>query len=150
MQKLFGIPIGKNIDCHFELASHLAVQQLHDLQGNRFMMYIFDQFVFECMREWAMPRIVEEDCQLCSQFFCFADFNTLSFETVQCITHQVISAQCMMQTGMNGSRINEVGKSHLLNAPQALKNRMADQCAFQFSRAWWFGCWSNYGSPDHP
>lgn len=37
----------------------------------------------------------------------------------------------MMQTGMNRPRINEMGKSHLLNAPQALKNRMADQFQYQ-------------------
>jgi hypothetical protein len=38
----------------------------------------------------------------------------------------------MVQARMDGARINKMGKSHLLNAPETLKNRMPDQ--FQYQR----------------
>jgi hypothetical protein len=69
------------------------------------------------MRKRPVTDIVEQNGYLDAELFLFGDRKAFSAELIYRAAHQMISPQRMMQPGMHCPRIDEVCKSHLVDAP---------------------------------
>src|SRR5690606_14098685 len=72
----------------------------------------------------AVTDIVEKDCQKYGFFFIFRNLMSFATNNLYGEVHEVHGSQNMMKTGMQCSRIHQVGHAQLFDASQALHVRM--------------------------
>src|SRR4249920_2712125 len=73
-----------------------------------------------------MPCIMQENSQFGPELLIFRNINIFSPERSEGIAHEVIGSQRVMETGVYGTGIYKIGKTHLLNPAQALVKRITD------------------------
>jgi hypothetical protein len=114
--------------------SENPAQPFEEKRGDLLMMDALNDRIFEGVRKRAVADIVEQDGNKCA--LCIFSSNNMSpgFENGDGFLHQVHGSQRMLETGVQGSGIDQVGQSELFDAAQTLEIGMLNQVEDESAR----------------
>jgi hypothetical protein len=114
----------EDVDGRIEHAVELFVQPGHDQGADFLVVDTSDQGVLQGMAEGAMAYIVKQNGHASAPVLVFGDHNAFLAKGVQCLLHQVQSAQCMMESVVHGTGVNQVTHAKLTDSAEPLNPRV--------------------------
>ena len=96
------------------------------------MAYPRHQGKFQCMGKGSMAYIMQQYCSQQSLFFLFGDEDLFKSQHLYRLSHQMHTAQSMVESGMVSTWVYQIGKAHLGNTTKSLKVGMGDQIKNKF------------------
>lgn len=87
-----------------------------------------DKEMLHSVGEGSVANIVEKDGKFSATAFVVGDFDTLLAQDLEGTAHKVQCSKHVAETGVHGTRIDQMGETKLLYAPLTLKERMVDDC----------------------
>ena len=120
VQEALRVGVAEDVDRRLQFTIAFRVQFFHDQQGDGFVAHFRDHDALQGMGERAVADVVQEDGDAGALFLFRTDVHAFGPEFLQGQCHQMIGAQGVVQAGMHGARINEMGQRHLRDPAQAL------------------------------
>ena len=113
VEEWLGVMVVENFDCQVQGAPHLVVQTAHDECTYVFVVNALDDAVFQSMAEGAMTHVVQQDGQTSGFRLFLSDGDTFVAQAVDGFLHQVHAPDGVVETVVDGARIDQVRKSQL-------------------------------------